>query len=89
MAKTILNVTRGFYMKRSRAERAITEECACAWVEYGVSVRDLTLAESIKARNEQAALREPLAYAELPGIVYSGPTNYALIRAAHEFAAGV
>lgn len=64
-------------------------ECACEWVEFGVSVRDLTLAESIKMRNEQSADREPLAYAEIPGLVFNGPipTDYGLIRAAHQLCA--
>jgi hypothetical protein len=65
----ILNLTRGFRLKRNQALRAI-EQCACAWVEINVSVRDLTIAESIQARNKQAAERELLAASELPGLVY-------------------
>lgn len=82
----ILNITRGFRLKRSQAYRAI-ENGACAWVEVGVSVRDLTLAESIAVRNEQARLREPLEWAEIPGLMFDGPlpVRNDLIRAAHEF----
>ena len=88
MAKSprVVNVTRGLHWKFRRAEKAVFE-CACEWVEYGVSVRDLTLAESISKRNLQAANREPLAYAEIPGLVFTGPTDYGLIRDAHKFAA--
>jgi len=84
--RRIINITRGLQWKFRRAEKSVFE-CACAWVEYGVSVRDLTLAESIAARNEQAATREPLAYAEIPGLVFTLPTDYSLIRAAHQFCA--
>ena len=51
-----------------------------AWVEFGVTIRDLTLAESIAARNQQAAEREPLAHAELPGITFKPPIG---AQAAH------
>ena len=84
--RKIVNITRNLHWKFRRAEQAVFE-CACEWVEYGVSVRDLTLAESIQMRNVQAANREPLAYAEIPGLVFTGPTDYALIREAHKFAA--
>lgn len=82
----VLNITRGFRLKRSQAYRGI-ENCAWTWVEVGVSVRDLTLEESMKTRNEQAKLREPLVYAEIPGLIFEGPlpTRNDLIRAAHEF----
>lgn len=65
----VFNVTRRFSLKHKQALRAV-EECACAWVEYGVSIRDLTLAESIQGRNRRAQLRQPLALAELRGLVY-------------------
>lgn len=80
----ILNITRGFRLKANQVYKAI-ENCSCTWVEKGVSVRDLTLAESIQMRNEQAKVREPLASMELPGLSYSGPQDYALIHAANEF----
>jgi hypothetical protein len=89
MAKTVFNVTRQWYMKRKAAENAVNDACSCVWVVYGESVRDLTLAESIAARNVQAATREPLDYAEIPGIIFSGKTDYSLIRAAHQFAESV
>ena len=65
----VYNVTRRFSMKHKQAVKAV-ENCACAWVEFGVSVRDLTLAESIAARNEKSRRREPIPFAELPGVVY-------------------
>lgn len=68
----VLNVTRGFRLRANQAQRAI-ENCACAWVEYGVSLRDLTLAESIAARAVQAKNREPLPYAEIPGLRFEVP----------------
>lgn len=70
--KRVHNVTRDFYWKKSKAERAI-EECSAAWVVPGVSVRDLTVQESIAARNEQARLAEPLALAELHGLTFEPP----------------
>lgn len=65
----VLNLTRRFHMKQSQAARAV-ENCACAWVEFGMTVRDLTLVEAIAARNHQAFLRDPLPFSELPGLVY-------------------
>jgi hypothetical protein len=65
--KRIFNVSRGYSLKRGAAERAI-QECSAAWVEEGVSIRNLTLAESIAARNEQARHAEPLPFAEIPGL---------------------
>lgn len=65
----VYNQTRRFHMRHSQAAKAV-DACACAWVQFGVSVRDLTLAEAIQARFKQAALREPLPFAELPGLHY-------------------
>ena len=82
----ILNITRGFRLKRSQAERAVNEG-ACVWVEYGVSVRNATLQESIAMRNFQAQHREPIASAEIPGLIWDGPPqHYDLIRQANQFA---
>jgi len=80
-------------MKHSQALRAV-EQCACAWVEFGVSVRDLSLAESITKRNQQASMRAPLEWAELPGVVYRPAERnqavtrqgFDLVRAANQFA---
>lgn len=85
----VLNITRGFRLRRNQAQKAVDNH-ACAWVEYGVSIRNLTLAESIASRNEAARLREPLAFAELPGLrfVHPGARSEAQIaRAAVQFAA--
>lgn len=83
----VLNITRGFRLKHSQAYRGI-ENCAFKWVEVGVSVRDLTLEEAMQARKEQAKMREPLPWAEIPGLSFNGPlpVRNDLIRAAHEFA---
>jgi hypothetical protein len=92
--KRILNITRGFTLKHKQALRAVNE-CACAWVEYGVSVSDLTLAESITLRNQQASVREPLASPELPGLTFQPPLSAIpsiaarrqLVQAANQFVA--
>ena len=65
--RRVFNITRGYSLKRGAAERAI-HECSAVWVEEGVSIRSLTLAESIAARNEQARRAEPLPFAEIPGL---------------------
>src|ERR1700757_2923239 len=74
MAKTlsVLNVSRGYSVRLNQARKAV-EVCACAWVEPGVSIRDLTLRESIAARGEQAKLRESLPYAEVHGLTFEAP----------------
>ena len=92
----IYNETRHYYMNRKQAAKAV-ENCACAWIQFGVSVRDLTLAESIVARNHQAHDRVPLPMAEQPGIVYRPAEKdvagyrqeIRLMRDANEFAAMV
>jgi hypothetical protein len=88
----VFNISRGFALKHKQALRAVNE-CACAWVEYGVSVRDLTLAESITLRNQQASVREPLASPELPGLTFQPPLSAIpsiaarrqLVQAANQF----
>jgi hypothetical protein len=70
----ILNITNDFRFKRTHAERAI-DACSAVWVEYGVSIRNLTLAESIAARNDQARRREPLPFAEIHGLKYEPCVN--------------
>ena len=90
--RRIVNITNGFRLKPNQAERAILN-CSAEWVECGVSIRSLSVAEAIKARNEQAKVREPLAYAEIPGLSFepsaSGQQAHtlgpSLVRAAHEF----
>lgn len=75
-APSVFNVTRGCYLRFNRARKAV-ENCACAWVELGTSVRDLTLAESIAARSQQAKDREPLPYAEVFGLRFDPPAGKA------------
>lgn len=70
----ILNVTRGFRLRFNQARKAV-EQCACEWVEVGLTIRDLTLAESIAARAQQAKDREPLPFAEVPGLSFEAPTG--------------
>jgi hypothetical protein len=70
----VFNVSRGFTLKYKQALRAV-EECACAWVVENKTIRDLTLAESIAARNHQAKTRTPLASSEIPGLKYDPPTK--------------
>lgn len=70
----VFNITRGFRLRPNQALKAV-ENCACAWVDHGVSVRDLTLAESIAARVLQAKYREPLPYAEIPGLRFAVPAG--------------
>jgi hypothetical protein len=65
----VTNVTRHFTLKHKQALRAVAE-CACAWVEYGVSIRDLTLAEATERRKERARWGESLAWAEQFGLTY-------------------
>jgi len=71
----IYNVSREYYIKRKQALKGIDRDCTLAWVVEGESVRDLTLAESIAARNEQARLRDPLPYAEMFGLRFEGPKS--------------
>lgn len=92
----IVNISNGFRLKRSHADRAI-RNCAAAWVEMGVSIRSLTLAESIDARKHQAVLREPLPFAEIHGLRFEPPSSgvaaaragYHMVREAVDFAASV
>ena len=65
----VVNLSNGFRLKRSQAARAI-ENCSAKWVVPGVSIRSLTVAEAIQARNVQAKLREPLPYKEIHGLRY-------------------
>lgn len=71
---------RGYSMKFSQAVKGVAN-CALVWVKYGASVRDLSVAEAIQARNEQAAMREPLPLAEIPGLKFELPANMASVGA--------
>lgn len=50
----VFNVTRRFYMKHKQAVLGVGN-CAFAWVEFGVTVRDLTPAESVTARKHRVS----------------------------------
>jgi hypothetical protein len=86
----VYNESRKFHMKHKQALKAI-EACSAAWVEYGVSIRDLTIAEAVQARFKQAAESTPAPNAELPGLIFEQPASatasaferYALIRDAN------
>jgi hypothetical protein len=95
----VFNVSRNYSMKRPQALRAV-EQCAATWVEFGVSIRDLSFAESVAARIKQA--QEPLGlvymiegkagkmiakpfFAELPSCVYMpAEQNQAMHRQGYE-----
>lgn len=89
----VLNLTRGFSLKHKQALRAI-EVCSCVWVDYGKTIRDLTMSEAVAARNEQARLQEPLASVEIRGVLFEPPASalatlyrgYELTRAANQLA---
>ena len=72
-APSVFNETRGFYLSFNQARKAVFENFSMGWVEYGISVRDLTLKESIAARVQQSKYREPLPYAEVPGLRFEVP----------------
>jgi len=75
----VTNLTGGRRIKRSQAIGRV-EHCVSVWVEYGISIRDLTLAESIAARSAQTKLYPSPPFAEQPGLVYRVP-DY--MQAAH------
>lgn len=58
-------------MKHKQAVKAVAE-CMCEWVEFGKTVRTLSLAESISKRARQAIEHEPLPLAELHGVRTAG-----------------
>ena len=68
----VVNLTSGNRIKRNQALGRV-EQCISEWVEENVSIRDLTLKESIARRSEQARLNERLAKAEIPGTVFDPP----------------
>jgi len=70
----VINLTTGCKIKRSQAIGRV-DQCISAWVSEGFSIRDLSLQESIEARNKQAKEREPLPLSEIPGIKFDPPAN--------------
>jgi hypothetical protein len=72
----VLNVATGFRLKLNQARKAV-DNCACAWVEYGVSVRPLSINEQRAALAGQAKHREPLPYAEIFGLRFDAPAGMA------------
>lgn len=73
-SRTVYNISKKCFWKRSYALKSINN-CACEWVEEDRTVRDLTLAEAIAARNVQAKLRDPMPMGEIPGLVFRQPGN--------------
>jgi hypothetical protein len=75
----VVNITNGHRVKLTQATMAV-QNCAAAWVEFGVSIRNLTVAEAIAARNIQARrnLSASLPAAELLECIYEpAPENEA------------
>ena len=70
----VFNLTNGSRLRFNQARRAV-ENCECAWVVIGESIRCLNLAESIAARAKQAKDREPLPYSEIHGLTYEAPAG--------------
>jgi hypothetical protein len=68
----VFNLSNNATLKHGQALRAV-EDSTAAWVEFGRSIRMLTLAESIALRNAQAQMREPLPVAEIPGLRFEAP----------------
>ena len=75
----VCNIANGFPMKLSKIRRRV-EQCLSTFVDDNGDTkreteyyRDLSLAETVRARSEQARLREPLEYAELPGLRFDHP----------------
>lgn len=78
----IVNLTSGFTLKRHQATSRI-EHCISAWVEFGVSIRDLTMTERFERRAQARAEDDhsPMPFAELPSTIYR-PAEYA--QASHQ-----
>lgn len=69
----VFNLTMQVWIKHRQAQKAV-DNCAAAWVDPR-TIRQLTLAEAIAARNAQAKLREPMPFAEIPGLKVAGISN--------------
>jgi hypothetical protein len=91
MAHTrVLHTERGFHMSKTYAEQVMRDHCTITWVTKGETIRDTTDEERFELRAAAAQLeklREPLVYAELPGLKFDGPLPIRndLIRAAHQY----
>jgi hypothetical protein len=70
------------------AKQAVEDWCACGWVSP-TEIRSLTPEEGRDARMQREKRLEELPNAEIPGLVFDGPipTDYGLIRAAHQLCA--
>lgn len=90
----VFNISSNMRIKRSQALRRI-EQCISTWVD-GFSIRDLSLAERVQYRSEQARLATPLAFAEIPGLKFEPPAyaqestrrEYQLAAEANKFVVG-
>ena len=82
----VLNTTSNMHIKRSQALRRI-DQCISTWVD-SFTIRDLSLAERVQYRSEQARLQQGLEYfvegkdgklvakpffAEIPGLKFEPP----------------
>lgn len=85
----VRNITNGHTYKFNQAKR-LESQCVIKWVQYGVSVRELTLDEMVKARSEQAKAaalsQEVLGRNDLHGLKFEQPktTKYQQPWAAYE-----
>jgi len=88
----VLNLTTKCYLKVRQAEGRI-EHCVSEWVVQGKSIRDLNLAQIVQKRSIVAKQSEPIAWSELPGLIYQpAPLNlastrqsYAILKQANQF----
>jgi hypothetical protein len=94
----VLHIQRGFRMSKNYAEQVMRDHCTITWVTPGETIRDTTTEERMALLAEyaqQAKLREPLSYSELPGLRFDPPIggenaakeSRMLVQAAREFAA--
>jgi hypothetical protein len=93
-----MHIQRGFRMSKNYAEQVMRDHCTITWVIPGETIRDTTTEERMVLMAEyaqQAKLREPLDYSELPGLRFDPPIggenaakeSRMLVQAAREFAA--
>jgi len=89
----VFNATTRCHVKLSQAKKWIADG-SYAWVVQFKTIRSLSLQERVAKRSEIARLQEPLAFAEIPGLIFQPPiqsqathrTGIHLVRAANQFA---
>lgn len=86
-----LNVTRNCYRESGQVLPAIG--VTLAWVEIGISFRELSFVEVMAIRSQEAQEFAPLAPVEVSGCIWdppmrdksTRPERYALVGAAYQF----